>query len=195
MCQMWFVPPGHEDVRRLSVGRVTPRSRDKYLTGAVNQQQRARHTDGVVRKPDCPQHSALLHLPPQMILRCGTSLWMGSRSWTPPQSGRRPEGWGPARLGIIRCRRAVRPHRDPQADLQARPRCTAEHRTGLRAGLNTTTSIRGEQVKFHVLSYSTHLLLSLLLTFIPQIHRWNLQSVQTGAAHEETQTRHLSLSF
>ncbi|KAG7217376.1 hypothetical protein INR49_021543 [Caranx melampygus] len=36
---------GHEDVRRLSEGHATPRSKDQYLAGAVNHHQRAQHTD------------------------------------------------------------------------------------------------------------------------------------------------------
>lgn len=65
------------------------------------------------------------------------------------QEARRPEGSGPARLEIIRCRRAARPLRERQADLQTRPPHTTEDRTGLSPDLSLRTSIMQDQVSSH----------------------------------------------
>ncbi|XP_006789562.1 DNA repair protein RAD52 homolog isoform X3 [Neolamprologus brichardi] len=84
------------------------------------------------------QGSSEVGLAVQMTLSSGISLSMGLRIWMSLRLPLHPEEPGPVRLGIIRCRRAVKPLRGPQTGDQ-RPRRTAEDRSRL--------SIRADQVK------------------------------------------------
>ncbi|XP_023204810.1 DNA repair protein RAD52 homolog isoform X2 [Xiphophorus maculatus] len=72
----------------------------------------------------------------QTTQNSGISLWMGSRSWMFPQTHLLPEGAGPERPGVTKCRREVKPRRE------RRP----EART-LTPDRHTTISTRGDQVK------------------------------------------------
>lgn len=127
-----------------------------------------------------------------MILGSGISPWMGLRSWMSLQAAHNPESSGPAHLGITRCRRAVRPPREVRAELQRRPRRTAEDRTRLNPDLNIRTSIWRDQVRFHERSrWSVSELCFVVFNLLFKRSRWSRQSVQTRTVHEETPTGHL----
>lgn len=124
----------------LQQGRIFPRWCKPPPEGST-------YFDSVVKKPASLSITGLFSL--QMILSSGISLWMGLRSWMSLQEVNHPQDWGPARLGITRCRHAVRPLREPQADLHRRLHRTVEDKVTDSSDLRIRTSIRRDQVRFH----------------------------------------------
>lgn len=148
----FWTPPGPEvtpaSSDSTSAGQRKPCSREEYFPGDVSHHQRALHTLIVWwRNQPHSVSTGLFSL--QMILSSGISLWMGLRSWMSLQEVNHPQDWGPARLGITRCRRAVRPLREPQADLHRRLHRTVEDKVTDSSDLRIRTSIRRDQVRFH----------------------------------------------
>lgn len=148
----FWTPPGPEvtpaSSDSTSAGQRKPCSREEYFPGDVSHHQRALHTLIVWwRNQPHSVSTGLFSL--QMILSSGISLWMGLRSWMSLQEVNHPQDWGPVRLGITRCRHAVRPLREPQADLHRRLHRTVEDKVTDSSDLRIRTSIRRDQVRFN----------------------------------------------
>ncbi|XP_029992321.1 DNA repair protein RAD52 homolog isoform X2 [Sphaeramia orbicularis] len=116
-----------------SAQRRTPSRRDPYLAGAVIHVR-------LVQCGECLFYS-LTRLPLQTILNSGISPWTVSRSWTSRLATCPPD---PAPRGVTRCRRAVRPPKEPWVNPQSRLHRTTEDQA-LNTDHNTTISTRGDQ--------------------------------------------------
>lgn len=121
---------------------MKPSSNEDCLAGDVNRPQQGSGERPLTENP---------RISPQTTLTSGTSPWMEWRSRLVMQAVHRWEAADPARRGVTPCRRAARPLREVQADLQTAQQHTAEDRSGVCPGLTHPVSIATVQVRTQVI--------------------------------------------